>query len=161
MRHAAFPTLAGLLLLAGCAAPGDCDPTRTTFISGLACAGGGGYQARQDQLGSQAAAAQSDAQQARQRAYEAEQQRGRDLRELSAVNQRVRQQDASLARLRRDVERLRRERGATDAQLQQVRAAMAEAERPAGAPPPSAAELRERDQALERARASLQALTGI
>ncbi len=117
--RAPFPALALALGLAGCAAPQDCDPTRTTFLTGIGCAAGGGYTARQDMLaGEQRAAvdrmadarADSSAAAARERDANAQ---------LAAARQRVAQQDRQIQQLRQQFERAQRDYGAADARVRQ------------------------------------------
>ncbi len=157
--------VAALLALGGCAPMGNCDPTQTTFISGIACSAGGGYQQRQEQLSNEGAIARGRAAQAQQDAAAAERQAEAMRAGARAAEQRVRQQDAELARMRRQLQELRAQRGtAMDAaqrdRMRQAEADLREAERRRAAAATDPAEAERREQAMRRARQNIDELIG-
>ncbi|MBC4016027.1 hypothetical protein [Siccirubricoccus deserti] len=150
-----------LLGLGACApGPGGCDPTQTTFISGIACSASGGYTQRQQVLSTESSAAQGRAAEAREAAAGAEIRRDDARAQLAATERRVRRQNAELATLRQRLDRLRAERGAASAQVREAEAALAEADRIRAAGGRSAGDLAARDAAQRRARENIDALIG-
>jgi chromosome segregation ATPase len=150
-----------LLGLGACApGPGGCDPTQTTFISGIACSASGGYTERQQVLTTESSQAQGRAVEAREAATGAEIRRDQSRAQLASTERRVRQQNAELTTLRQRLDRARAERGAASAQVREAEAALAEAERIRAAGGRSAGDLAARDAAQRRAQQNIDALIG-
>lgn len=154
----AFPALAAVALaLAGCAAPQDCDPTRTTFLSGIGCSAGGGYTARQDILAGEQRAAVDRMADARTQSRDAAARERAASADLAAARQRVAQQDRQIQQLRQQLDRARRDYGAADARVRQAQAAVADI--PPAPAAPSDADVAARQRAVDRARDALRDLT--
>lgn len=152
--------LVSIMMLAGCVSgPQDCDPTRTLFLDGIACAVGGGYQQRQADLANQQRVAEGQAYAARQEAAQAERQQAAEQARVRNLRAAVARQDRELAMLRRELDAARAQRRALDAEgLRAAQARLEEAER---IRPATSAELAEREAAQERARAAIRALAGL
>lgn len=145
------------IALAGCAAPQDCDPTRTTFLSGIGCAAGGGYAARQGILAGEQRAAVDRMSDARSEARDAAGRERAARADLAAARQRVARQDRELRELQQRLRRARRAYGEADARVRQAQAAIADV--PPAPAAPSDADLAARQRAVDRARDTLRALT--
>lgn len=145
------------LALAGCAAPQDCDPTRTTFLSGIGCSAGGGYTARQDILAGEQRAAVDRMADARTQSQDAAARERAASADLAAARQRMAQQDRQVAQLRQQFERARRDYGDADARVRQARAALGDV--PPAPAAPTAADVAARQRAVDRARDALRDLT--
>lgn len=146
-----------VLALAACASPQDCDPTRTTFLSGIGCSAGGGYTARQDILAGEQRAAVDRMSDARTQSADAAARERQASAQLAASRQRVAEQDRQIRQLRQQYERARRDYGEADARVQQARAALADV--PPAPAAPSAADVAARQRAVDRARDMLRDLT--
>lgn len=124
-------------LLAGCASPDACDPSRTNIFTAAGCDIGGGASAREAQLTDRAVASEARAQelQAEVQALQAE----IDVRraERRTLTQRAADMDRDLARLRGTLNEARAVQGVNQMQLAalQSRLATFEAQRSASAVP--------------------------
>jgi chromosome segregation ATPase len=124
--------LAMLLALAACA-PGDCDPNNAELFTGIGCAAGGGYRARETTLRDSLAASQArelESQAAATRASADEANARMDLdarrRQLAILDGRLQQlsRQVEAARHRRDVDQTALRRA--EANLEALRARRAQ-----------------------------------
>ncbi len=155
MRAPLLP-VAALLALAGCAAPGECDPTRTTFLSGIGCSAGGGYQNRQRILVDERTVAQGRANAAAVDAAAEQRNQAQTEAARNAARARVARQDGEVASLRARLNAARAER----ANDPRVAAAAADLERAQRAPTTDA-DIAARDQTVQGLRRRVDALLGI
>jgi hypothetical protein len=155
----ALPILAPLLV--GCAqGPEGCDPTQTTFISGIACSMNSGYANRQASLATRRNQAQVQAATSRDNAASAEASRDSALAGQAAAQRRLDQQNAELRQQLARVDRARREYGAADQRVRKAQAALERAEQLQRQGGTSQAALAERERAQREVSRSLDVITG-